>query len=152
LVESIDKTLQETGMDPRWLDIEITESYAMQNPEFSVAILRELKKRGIRISMDDFGTGYSSLSLLKQFPIDTLKIDRSFVKDLANDSKDEAIVSAVIVLAHNLKLDVVAEGVETVEELAVLQKHRCDKIQGFLFSKAVPAPEIEKMLRAGKTL
>src|SRR5262249_50593039 len=104
------------------------------------------------ISLDDFGTGYSSLSHLKNFPIDTLKIDRSFVKDLATDPKEEAIVSAIIVLAHSLGMDVVAEGVETKEELAILRKHHCDKMQGSLFTRPLPPQDFEKLLASNKTL
>ncbi len=152
LVEKIGAILQETRLEPQWLDLEITETYAMQDADFTLAILKELKRMGVHISIDDFGTGYSSLSHLKHFPIDTLKIDRSFVKDLASDPKEEAIVSAIIVLAHSLGMDVVAEGVETVEELAIVKKHHCDKMQGFLFSRPIPVPDFETLLRSGKTL
>ncbi|HVO33664.1 MAG TPA: EAL domain-containing protein [Elusimicrobiota bacterium] len=152
LVQTIEQTLQSTGMDARYLELEITESYAMQNADFTIKVLRELKKRGVRISIDDFGTGYSSLSYLRQFPIDTLKIDRSFVKDLVTDPNDAAIAAAIIVLAHSLKLDVVAEGVENQAELAILRKHACDKMQGYLFSKPVPAGAFEQLLRDGKKL
>jgi len=120
--------------------------------DFTLAILKELKRLGVRISMDDFGTGYSSLSQLKHFPSDTLKIDRSFIKDLASDPKEEAIVSAIIVLAHSLGMDVVAEGVETPEELAIVKKHHCDKMQGYLFSRPIPVIDFETLLRSGKTL
>jgi len=152
LVEKIEGILRQTRLDPQWLDLEITETYAMQDADFTLSILKELKRMGVRISMDDFGTGYSSLSHLKHFPIDTLKIDRSFVKDLASDPKEEAIVSAIIVLAHSLGMDVVGEGVETAEELAILRKHHCDKIQGYYFSRPIPANDFESLLSAGKTL
>ncbi len=152
LVDTIEQILRLTGMDARYLELEITESYAMQNADFTITVLRELKKRGIRISMDDFGTGYSSLSYLRQFPIDTLKIDRSFVKDLVTDPNDAAIAAAIIVLAHSLKLDVVAEGVETAAELAILRVHACDKMQGYLFSRPVAASAFEQILRSGKNL
>jgi diguanylate cyclase (GGDEF)-like protein len=152
LVARIDAILSEVGVDPQSLDLEITESYAMQNADYTISVLKELKKRGLRISIDDFGTGYSSLSYLKQFPIDTLKIDRSFVKDLATDNNDAAIAAAIIVLAHNLRLQVVAEGVETQAELALLRKYSCDKMQGYLFSKPVPADAFENLLRSGKQL
>jgi diguanylate cyclase (GGDEF)-like protein len=150
LVERISAVLKETKLDPSLLDLEITESYAMQNADYTISVLRELKRRGIRISIDDFGTGYSSLGYLKQFPIDTLKIDRSFVKDLATNPNDAAIAAAIIVLAHSLKLQVVAEGVETKAELDILQRHACDKMQGYLISKPLPADAFEKLLRAGK--
>jgi EAL domain-containing protein (putative c-di-GMP-specific phosphodiesterase class I) len=152
LVEKVVAALQESRLEPQWLELEITETYAMEDADFTLAILKELKRLGVRISMDDFGTGYSSLSHLKHFPIDTLKIDRSFIKDLATDPKEEAIVSAIIVLAHSLGMDVVAEGVETPEELAIVKKHHCDKMQGYLFSRPVPVPDFEKLLLSGKTL
>src|SRR5258708_1626734 len=152
LVEKIEAALNNAHLEPQWLDLEITETYAMQDADFTLAIIKELKQMGIHISIDDFGTGYSSLSHLKHFPIDTLKIDRSFVQDLASDPKEEAIVSAIIVLAHNLGMDVVAECVETAEELAIGKKHHCDKMQGYLFSRPIPARDFEVLLRSGKTL
>jgi EAL domain-containing protein (putative c-di-GMP-specific phosphodiesterase class I) len=152
LVEKMQSALHESQLDPQWLDLEITETYAMQDADFTIAILKAMKEYGVRISIDDFGTGYSSLSHLKHFPIDTLKIDRSFVKDLGTDPKEESIVSAIIVLAHSLGMDVVAEGVEKAEELKILRKHHCDKMQGYLFSRPVPAAEFESLLSSGKTL
>jgi EAL domain-containing protein (putative c-di-GMP-specific phosphodiesterase class I) len=152
LVEKVEAALRESRLEPQWLDLEITETYAMQDADFTLSILKELKRMGVRISLDDFGTGYSSLSQLKHFPIDTLKIDRSFVEDLASDPKEEAIVSAIIVLAHSLGMDVVGEGVETAEELGILRKHHCDKIQGYYFSRPVPAKDFEALLRSGKSL
>ena len=152
LVEKVEAALRISRLDPQWLDLEITETYAMQDADFSLAILKAMKRLGVHISMDDFGTGYSSLSHLKHFPIDTLKIDRSFVKDLASDPKEEAIVSAIIVLAHSLGMDVVAEGVETQEELSIVKKHHCDKMQGYLFSRPVSAKDFETLIRSGKTL
>lgn len=152
LVEKVAKGLEAVHLDPKYLDLEITETYAMQDADFTLAILKELKQLGVHISLDDFGTGYSSLSHLKNFPIDTLKIDRSFVKDLSSGPKSEAIVSAIIVLAHSLGMDVVGEGVETAEELAILRKHHCDKIQGYYFSRPLPASDFESLIRAGKAL
>lgn len=152
LVHTIGRVTQAVGIDPHYLELEITESYAMRNADYTMSILRELKEKGIRLSIDDFGTGYSSLSYLKQFPIDTLKIDRSFVKDLSTDPDDAAIASAIIVLAHNLRLEVVAEGVETLEQLAILRRQQCDRMQGYLFSRPVPPAEIEAMVRAGKRM
>lgn len=134
LVENIVKVLEETGLDPRWLELEITESVAMQNADYSNVVLRELKQRGIQISVDDFGTGYSSLSYLKKFPIDTLKIDQSFVRDLSINPNDAAIANAIIVLAHSLHLSVIAEGVETQAQARFLEEHGCDRWQGYLFS------------------
>jgi EAL domain-containing protein (putative c-di-GMP-specific phosphodiesterase class I) len=152
LVEKVAGALRDAALDPEWLDLEITETYAMKDANFTLAILKAMKNTGVRISIDDFGTGYSSLSHLKNFPIDTLKIDRSFVKDLATDPREEAIVSAIIVLAHSLGLDVVAEGVEMVEELKILRKHHCDKMQGYLFSRPIAVKDFEALLSSGKTL
>jgi diguanylate cyclase (GGDEF)-like protein len=146
LVSSVAQALEESGIDPRTLELEITESNAMQDAESTIYTLRELKGLGVRISMDDFGTGYSSLNYLKQFPIDTLKLDQSFVRDVTTDPRDAAIVSAVISMVHSLDLKVVAEGVETEEQLAFLQQRRCDRIQGFFFSAPIPADELERYL------
>ncbi|TEU00418.1 MAG: EAL domain-containing protein, partial [Dehalococcoidia bacterium] len=150
LIDMVAQVLQETGMDPHWLALEITEGVAMQDVDFTIAMLRGLREMGIQIAIDDFGTGYSSLSYLKRFPIDAVKIDRSFVRDLTVDPNDAAIATTVITMAHNLKLSVIAEGVETEEQLAFLRRHRCDEMQGFLFSKAVPAKAIEKIARTDR--
>jgi diguanylate cyclase (GGDEF)-like protein len=147
LVENVAKTLKETGLAPRWLEMEITEGIAMQNADYTNVLLRGLKEMGIRVALDDFGPGYSSLSYLKKFPIDTLKIDQSFVRDLNTDPNDAAIANAVIVLAHSLKLKVVAEGVETVEQETFLRGHQCDAYQGFLFSAPLPADSFEMLVR-----
>jgi diguanylate cyclase (GGDEF)-like protein len=152
LVKSIGNILKDARLEPDCLELEITESYAMQNADFTISVLRDLKKMGVRVSIDDFGTGYSSLSYLKQFPIDTLKIDRSFVRDLSAVTSDAAIADAVIALAHSLKLLVVAEGVETAEQLAILRRHHCDRMQGYLFSPPVPADKFEQLLREARTL
>jgi diguanylate cyclase (GGDEF)-like protein len=152
MVKMVDSALRESRLDPECLELEITESYAMQNADFTISILRDLKKMGVRVSIDDFGTGYSSLSYLKKFPIDTLKIDRSFVRDLSAVTSDAAIADAVIALAHSLKLLVVAEGVETREQLAILRRHRCDRMQGYLFSPPVPAEQFEHLLRERRSL
>jgi len=119
----------------------------MQDAVRASEILRSLADLGVSLSLDDFGTGYSSLSYLKKFPIDTLKIDQSFVRDLNTDPNDAAIANAVIVLAHSLKLKVVAEGVETLEQQAFLRDHQCDAYQGFLFSQALPSDSLEVLLR-----
>jgi len=147
LVETVARILKETELDPQWLELEITESIAMQNADYTIVILRDLKEMGIRIAMDDFGTGYSSLSYLKKFPIDTLKIDQSFVRDLTSDSNDAAIANAIIVLAHSLKLQVVAEGVESSEQALYLRERQCDKFQGYLFSNPLAAEPFEAYLR-----
>ncbi|HEX7151561.1 MAG TPA: EAL domain-containing protein [Thermoanaerobaculia bacterium] len=147
LAAMVERVLSDTGFPPQFLDLEITESTAMQNAELSLSILRRLKEMGIRISIDDFGTGYSSLSYLKRFPIDTVKIDQDFVRDLATDASDSAIISAVISMARALNLRVIAEGVETEEQLAFLQREHCEEMQGFLYSRALPAAEFEIRLR-----
>ena len=152
LVDQIRAALDDSGIEPWRLQIEITESNAMQNAENSIYTLRELKSLGVRIAMDDFGTGYSSLSYLKRFPIDTLKLDRTFINDVTTDPSDAAIVSAVIVMSHSLSLKVVAEGVETEEQLAFLTKQNCDLIQGFFFSAPMSADELEPYLSERKTL
>jgi diguanylate cyclase (GGDEF)-like protein len=152
LVSAVADVLDESGIHPRSLELEITESNAMQNAEVTIHTLRELKALGVRISMDDFGTGYSSLNYLKRFPIDTLKLDQSFVREINTDRRDAAIVSAVISMAHSLDLKVVAEGVETEEQLAFLHQQRCDRIQGFLFSAPMSAEELEPYLMSRRAL
>jgi diguanylate cyclase (GGDEF)-like protein/PAS domain S-box-containing protein len=134
LVPTIAKIISDTGLDPACLGLEVTESIAMKNADFTIAALNELKKMKIHLSLDDFGTGYSSLSYLKRFPLETLKIDRSFVRDITTDPNDAAIVNAVVALAHSLKLNVVAEGVETEGQLTFLKSHQCDNVQGYIFS------------------
>ncbi|HKU75957.1 MAG TPA: EAL domain-containing protein [Pyrinomonadaceae bacterium] len=138
--------LKETNLDPRWLELELTESSIMKDPESAIEKLHELKLMGIKVAVDDFGTGYSSLNYLKRFPIDTLKIDRTFVSDVCKDPHDTAIVRAIINLGHALDLTVIAEGVETKEQLQYLSALECDVVQGFLFSKALPAAAFEELL------
>ena len=150
--DSVRAVLAETGLPASALHLEITESIAMENFTACLAALRDLHALGIGITMDDFGTGYSSLSYLKKLPVDTLKIDRSFVRDLATDPNDASIVRAAIVMAHELRLRVVAEGVETAEQLQFLRQHRCDELQGFLFSPAVVPGDFEDILAARKRL
>lgn len=135
LVPEVKRALDDTGLDPQLLEIEITESVAMQNTEATIETLRRLKGLGVRISIDDFGTGHSSLSYLRRFPIDTLKIDQSFVRDITGDPQAAAIVTAIIAMARSLNLMLVAEGVETEEQLAFLRSHGCDRAQGFLLSR-----------------
>jgi diguanylate cyclase (GGDEF)-like protein/PAS domain S-box-containing protein len=146
LVQAVRATLDETGLPPEQLELEITESTAMQSPEISVRVLSELKKLGIRISLDDFGTGHSSLAYLKRLPIDTVKIDQSFVRDIDADPNSSAIVTAIIAMAHSLKLKVIAEGVELEEQAIFLRRYGCDMMQGFLFTKPVPAEEFGMLL------
>jgi diguanylate cyclase (GGDEF)-like protein len=147
LVEFISQVLEDTGLDASYLELEVTESVVMQNAEQAAIILEKLHAKGIHISIDDFGTGYSSLSYLKRFSLDTLKIDRSFVRDISSDADDAAIVKSVIALAHSLRLRVIAEGVETQEQLAFLSALGCDEYQGYYRSRPVPAAEFEQLLR-----
>jgi|GEM_PF-215031 len=152
LASSIRTILDETGIAPHLLELELTESMMMNDVEHAVGILRDLKSLGLHLSIDDFGTGYSSLAYLKRFPIDLLKIDQSFVRDITIDPDDAAIVTSIISLAHSLRLKVIAEGVETEAQLGYLQRHGCDFMQGYYFSRPLPADESEQLLRARKQL
>ncbi len=152
LLEMIARVLAETGLNPRCLELELTESSVMKNAEASARVLREMKRMGIQVSIDDFGTGYSSLSYLNRFPLDKLKIDQSFVRRMLANESDAAIVRAVITLAHSLKLKVVAEGVETKEQLAFLHLLKCDEMQGYLFSRPLAADAFEQWLAEGRFL
>jgi diguanylate cyclase (GGDEF)-like protein len=147
LLRDLDDTLATTGMPPELLELEITEGMITQNVERAINLLTEIKSRGVRLAMDDFGTGYSSMALVKRFPIDTLKIDRSFVRNLPNDTNDKAIADAIIGLGKALKLTIIAEGVETTEQEAFLRDHACDEMQGYLFSRPVSAESIPDLLR-----
>jgi EAL domain-containing protein (putative c-di-GMP-specific phosphodiesterase class I) len=146
LSETIIRILDETQLAPQYLELEVTESSIVQNPEFAASVLVKLKGMGVKISIDDFGTGYSSLSSLKRLPIDALKIDQSFVRDATIDPDDASLVMAIITLAHNLRLKVIAEGVETEEQLRFLHLLRCNEIQGDLFSKPLPADSLVRLL------
>jgi diguanylate cyclase (GGDEF)-like protein len=141
--------LNETGLAPKSLVLEQTESILMKNAEEAVSILQTMRKTAVRVAIDDFGTGYSSLSYLRRFPVDILKIDQSFVRQIGATEEDRAILAAIISMAHSLKLRVIAEGVETLEELAFLRGCQCDEVQGYLFSRPVPAEEFAKLLRTG---
>jgi diguanylate cyclase (GGDEF)-like protein/PAS domain S-box-containing protein len=151
-LESVVLSLKETGLASRYLELELTESVLMHHAESSVAVLEALKALGVSLAIDDFGTGYSSLSYLKRFPIGTLKIDQSFVRDIATDADDATIVSAVIGMGRNLKQRVIAEGVETPEQLAFLQTQRCDEGQGFQLSYPLSAADFERLLIGGNDL
>lgn len=152
LVESIAAVLKECELTADSLEIELTESLVMTDIERAIRILRDLAALGVQVSIDDFGTGYSSLSYLKRLPLDVMKIDQSFVRDISVDPDDAAIVSTIISLAHSLRLHVIAEGVETAEQLQYLRQHNCDAIQGYYFSRPVPADQFEKLLQEGKSL
>ncbi|MEY4642284.1 MAG: hypothetical protein RLZZ227_2278 [Pseudomonadota bacterium] len=150
LVSYIEGVLRDTGIDAARLELEITESMVMHNAERSLQKLHNIKALGIRIAIDDFGTGYSSLSQLKRFPVDTLKVDRSFIREIQTDDEDRAITQAIITMGKTLGLTVVAEGVETAEQQSFLCNHDCDEIQGYYFSKPIPCGEFEKLLRHHK--
>jgi diguanylate cyclase (GGDEF)-like protein len=143
--------LDETGMDPRSLELELTESVLMKRAESAASVLQTLRGRGVQVAVDDFGTGYSSLSYLRKFPIDALKIDQSFVRQITTSPNETTIVTAVISMGRSLKLRVIAEGVETQEELAFLQAHECDEAQGYYFSRPVPAQQFVKLLETAIT-
>lgn len=146
------KILQETGLDPGYLELELTESTTMDNPEVFSKMTEELKALAITLSIDDFGTGYSSLSYLKRFSLDRLKIDQSFVRDIVHDPDSASISVAIIGLAHSLGLSVIAEGVETEEQMSFLRSRGCDEMQGYYFSKPLPAHEFEQLLVERRTL
>ncbi len=152
LIDGIEAVLADTGLPPDCLEIELTESLFMSDVTPAVELLHRMKALGVNLSIDDFGTGYSSLSYLSRFPIDVLKIDRSFVADVTHDANDAAIVTSIIALAHNLKLAVIAEGVETAEQLDYLRLHGCDEMQGYYFSRPLPADEFEQLLRSQRGL
>jgi len=146
-VATVRKVLSETGLDPRYLELELTESLLLSNADVSLSVLRQLRTMGLSLAIDDFGTGYSSLSYLKQFPVSKLKIDRSFVRDVATNADDAAITTAIISLAKNLNLLVVAEGVENEEQMSFLRAHRCDEIQGYYFSRPLNVNDVAQRLR-----
>jgi EAL domain-containing protein (putative c-di-GMP-specific phosphodiesterase class I) len=146
-VENVARILAETGLAPYLLELELTEGVVMENAEVTINTLNKFKEMGIKLSIDDFGTGYSSLSYLKRFPIDTLKIDQSFVKDITTNPDDEAIASTIIAMAHNLRLKVIAEGVENKEQLDMLRNKNCDEVQGYYFSRPVSEDDLKELLR-----
>lgn len=147
ILSLVKTVLQETGLPPTYLELEITESIIMNDVEKAIRIMREFNQMGISISIDDFGTGYSSLNYLKQFPINTLKIDQSFMRDIPEDNHNTAITTAIISLAKSLNLKVIAEGVETDRQLAFLQEQKCDEIQGYWFSPPIPKADFSKRLK-----
>jgi EAL domain-containing protein (putative c-di-GMP-specific phosphodiesterase class I) len=148
-LEGVFAVLKDTGLDPKFLELELTESVLMKRPQSTESILKTLRAKGVQVSVDDFGTGYSSLSYLQKFPIDALKIDQSFVRQITMAPNETSIVTAVISMARSLKLRVVAEGVETQDELAFLQAHQCDEAQGYYFSRPVTAQQFAKLLEVG---
>ena len=144
------QVLIDSELEARYLELELTESVIMQEADEAIPTLLELKALGVQLSLDDFGTGYSSLNYLRRFPLDNLKIDRSFVNGIGVNAHDTTIVNTVIALAHGLNLKVIAEGVETSEQLDFLRAHACDEIQGFYFSKPLPAELLMSLLQTGK--
>lgn len=148
LMETITTALESSGLEPRCLELEITESMIMQDIEKAIATLQRLKQLGVLLSVDDFGTGYSSLAYLKRFPIDALKIDKSFIHGVTSDPDDAAITKTIIAMAHEMRLGVIAEGVEKAEQLAFLNEHNCDEIQGYYYSKPIPPGEFSQLLEA----
>ena len=152
LLHDVDEALLASGMSPVLLQLEVTESMVMRNVSRAIKVLDAVQSRGIRLAIDDFGTGYSSMSLMKQFPIDTIKIDRSFVRDLPNDSEDQAIAQAIISMGKALGMTVIAEGVETIEQQTFLRNHACDEMQGFLFSKPLPPRQMAELLATAPLL
>ncbi len=145
-IATVAEILKESNLDPRWLELELTESAIVKEPERAIEKMQELRRMGLRIAIDDFGTGYSSLNYLKRFPVDTLKIDKSFIDDVCSDPHDAAIVRAIVTLGHALDLTVIAEGVETHEQLDFLTSVGCDVIQGFLFSKSLTTDAFRELL------
>ena len=148
-LDGLSSILADTGLDPRALELELTESVLMKHSESAAFTLHTLRDKGVQIAVDDFGTGYSSLSYLRKFPIDALKIDQSFVAHITTAEDDASIVIAVIGMARSLKLRVVAEGVETLEQLSFLRAHECDEAQGYYFSRPVPPEQFATLLRTG---
>jgi EAL domain-containing protein (putative c-di-GMP-specific phosphodiesterase class I) len=148
-LEGVFLILDETGLDPRTLELELTESVLMKHAKSTETILKALKSAGLRLAIDDFGTGYSSLSYLGKFPIDTIKIDQSFIRQITAAPEETTIVTAVISMGRSLHLRVVAEGLETREELAFLQAHECDEAQGYYFSRPVPPEQFVSLFATG---
>ena len=141
------EVLEQTGLDPSRLELELTESIVIQNNKNTSNNLRQLQEMGVTFSIDDFGTGYSSLAYVKNFPVNRLKIDQGFIRNLANDLNDAAIVRAIVSLGHSLNLDVIAEGVEDAEQLEILRKEGCDEVQGYFFSRPLPAKDFMLLFR-----
>jgi EAL domain-containing protein (putative c-di-GMP-specific phosphodiesterase class I) len=154
LVQKVSQALQKYGIPAHSLEIEITESTLIENLQYTVNTLNELRELGVSLSLDDFGTGYSSLNYLKQFPINSLKIDRSFIIDITNDSRDAKMVESIISLAHNLSLKVIAEGVENIDQLKMLKSFKIEEIQGYLISKPLKADKATEIIttRIGDSL
>jgi CheY-like chemotaxis protein len=152
LCETVRIALASSGLASSSLELELTESQLMKDAEGIIGLLERLKAMGVKLSVDDFGTGYSSLAYLKRFPIDCLKVDQAFVRDIIVDANDVSITRAIITLAHNLKLKVIAEGVETEGQLGLLIANHCDEVQGYYFSRPLPVDEATALLQSGRSL
>jgi diguanylate cyclase (GGDEF)-like protein len=152
LVSIVRGALDDAGLAPEYLELELTESLILENVEQTIQVMRGLKKLGVSLSLDDFGTGYSSLSYLRRYPVDRIKIDQSFIRDMVVHTGSAALVRSILAMAHNLGLETIAEGVETAEQFEYLRRQACDEMQGFLFSRAVPAAELARMLSEGRRL
>jgi EAL domain-containing protein (putative c-di-GMP-specific phosphodiesterase class I) len=150
-IQVLKNLMKETGCKPQWIALEVTESQIMSRPEVAIKILNQISATGVELAVDDFGTGYSSLAYLKKLPIDKLKIDQSFVKDLPDDEDDKTIAKAVIALATSLNLKIIAEGVESKEQKDFLIKNGCENIQGYYYSKPIPADKFEVFLVNGSS-
>jgi EAL domain-containing protein (putative c-di-GMP-specific phosphodiesterase class I) len=150
IVRTVERVLRETGLEPEWLELELTESLTLDYSETTIKIMQNLKRIGVSLSLDDFGTGWSSLSYLRKFPLDRIKIDRSFMRDIPSEPAAEAVVRSILSLGRNLGFDCIAEGVETRQQLDFLQKQMCTEMQGFLYSPALPAAECGALLRSGR--
>ena len=148
-LENVFTTLKDAGLPPNALELELTESVLMKRAESAAVVLKTLREGGVQVAIDDFGTGYSSLSYLRKFPIDALKIDQSFVRQINTAPDDATIVTAIISMGRSLKLRVVAEGVETKDELEFLKIHQCDQAQGYFFSRPVPPLQFAELLKIG---
>jgi EAL domain-containing protein (putative c-di-GMP-specific phosphodiesterase class I) len=149
LEQIVSSALREAGLESKYLELELTESILIQDVDKTLDVLRSLGQLGVHLSIDDFGTGYSSLAYLRRLPVDKLKIDRSFVRELTSRQDDAAIALSIITLAHSLRKRVVAEGVETVEQLRFLQQHGCNEMQGYLFSRPLPVEAFNEFLQQG---
>ena len=147
LIDNIRTALNDSGMAPNLLELEITESMVMRNPTRIIAVLTKIKNMGVRLAIDDFGTGYSSLAQIKHFPVDTLKVDRSFIRNIPQDAADKAITEAIIAMGNTLSLNVIAEGVETEDQMIFLDEHSCDEMQGYYFSKPIMPEQFADILR-----
>jgi len=151
IVSAVEKALRETGLDPKWLELELTESLTLDDSETTIRTMQELKRLGVSLALDDFGTGWSSLSYLRRFPLDRIKIDRSFMRDILSQPAAEAVVRSILNLGRNLGLPCIAEGIETAQQLHYLQEHMCAEVQGFLYSPALPPADCTALIRSGKS-